>query len=147
MDESEVVGKPRKKYKTKMKAIEGEVVGRPSSYKPEYCAELIEHMKSGFTYESFAGRVGVDRSTIYEWESHKDFSDAKKKGKEFLTLRNEMLYQQALTGANTRINPTLLIFLMKNCNGWRDKVEVEDVTRLSIDELKAEAKRLLGMDE
>ncbi len=58
-------------------------VGRPSDYKPEYCQMLIEHMSAGYSYESFAGKIGKGRDTIYRWEKEfQDFQDAKKIGKD-----------------------------------------------------------------
>ena len=55
--------------------------GRPTSYKPEYCDMLIRHMRSGLSFESFAGVVGVSKQTIYDWEKvNPEFLDAKKKG-------------------------------------------------------------------
>ena len=56
-------------------------VGRPTLYRPEYCQELISHMQSGFTFESFAGRIGVAKHTIYDWDKvHPEFLQAKKQG-------------------------------------------------------------------
>jgi hypothetical protein len=57
------------------------VLGRPTEYRTEYCSELVDHMNKGYSFESFAGLIGVARSTIYEWvTSQPDFSDAKKAG-------------------------------------------------------------------
>ena len=54
-------------------------VGRPSDYRPEYCQKIIEHCREGFSFESFAGLIGVHVDTLYEWEKvHKEFSESKK---------------------------------------------------------------------
>ncbi len=59
--------------------------GRPAKFKPEYCEQLIKFMgnpKAPMPYESFAGEIGVDRDTLYNWEKlFPEFSDAKKRGR------------------------------------------------------------------
>ena len=53
--------------------------GRPSKYKEEYCDLLIQEMGRGYSYEAFAGIIGVADVTLYEWEKvHPEFSRAKK---------------------------------------------------------------------
>lgn len=52
-------------------------VGRPSSYRPEYCQLVIEHMKGGMSIASFAAAVGVSRETIWKWgKEHPEFRNA-----------------------------------------------------------------------
>lgn len=47
-------------------------------YKPEFCQILIEHMTQGADFRSFAGYIGVSRSTLYNWvEKHPAFAEAK----------------------------------------------------------------------
>lgn len=51
--------------------------GRPSKYKPEYCAEVVKHMTDGSSLTSFAAEIDVARSTINEWMGeHPEFSEA-----------------------------------------------------------------------
>ena len=114
---------------------EGYVFGRPTLYKQEYCEMLKEHMGKGFSFESFAGLIGTDRSTIYEWlTSQKDFSDAKKQAFELSRLFWEQqgligLYDENFgNGAGSRkLNATVYIFNMKNRfpDEWREKTEVK----------------------
>lgn len=57
------------------------MVGRPTEFKPEYCDQLIDHMSTGMSYESFAAEIRVGRSTIYDWEnSHPMWKEAKEIG-------------------------------------------------------------------
>lgn len=57
--------------------------GQPTLYKPEYCDALITHMREGYSFESFAANISVNRDTLYTWtEVHPEFSDAKRAGKE-----------------------------------------------------------------
>lgn len=51
---------------------------RPTKYKPKYCKMLIDHMKSGLSFESFGAVIDVNRDSLFEWvKRHKAFSDAK----------------------------------------------------------------------
>lgn len=52
--------------------------GRPTDYLPEYCEQVIDFMAGGFSFEAFAGKIGVSKQTLYEWTKvHPEFSDAK----------------------------------------------------------------------
>lgn len=64
-----VLKKGKKKYKK---------AGQPTKYKKKYCKMLIEHMKEGFSFETFSAIIQVNPDTLYEWASkHKEFSVAK----------------------------------------------------------------------
>jgi transposase len=55
--------------------------GRPTDYKPEYCAEAIDYIGHGKSKEAFAGHIGVAVSTVYLWlDKHPEFSEAVKRG-------------------------------------------------------------------
>ena len=98
--------------------------GRPTSYRPEYCEMLIEHMSQGLSFESFAGVVSVCKQTIYNWlENNKEFLDAKRSGTQKCLLMWEKLgIRQAATGKGSFGS---FRFNMMNRFGWSDKNEVE----------------------
>lgn len=51
--------------------------GRPTTYRGEYCQELIKHMENGNSFESFAAVINVVPSTIYLWvQTQQAFSEA-----------------------------------------------------------------------
>jgi len=103
-------------------------VGCPTKYKPEYCQMLIEHMKQGLSFESFAGLVNVDRQTIYNWlDAHSEFFDAKKQGFEQSRLFWELAATRGATGQIPNFNATMAIFNLKNRfpKEWRDRQEVD----------------------
>jgi hypothetical protein len=53
------------------------VSGRPSDYRPEYCAQVIELGKQGKSVVQMACAIEVAKSTLYLWEKeHPEFSDA-----------------------------------------------------------------------
>ena len=100
--------------------------GRPSTYKPEYCDAVIEHMAEGASLTSFAASVGAARSTINEWMEHNpEFSESVKKGKAHCAAWWERVGRtQALDGKG---NATLVIFGLKNmaAEDWREKTQHE----------------------
>ena len=103
--------------------MKGNHGGRPTKYKPEYCEQLIAHMAKGFSFESFAGVVSVNRDTVHEWaNAHSQFSEAKKEGLE----KNRLFWEEK--GIIGIVNPTIWIFNMKNRfpREWRDRTEVEN---------------------
>lgn len=102
-------------------------VGRPSAYKPEFCQMLITWMKKPRSYESFASVVGVDRDSLYEWEKkHKEFSDAKKKGRMACQATCEALLIAQSSGQIKGGSTSSLIFFMKNTTTFRDDPIIDD---------------------
>jgi hypothetical protein len=116
--------------------------GRPTSYEERYCDLLIEHMAKGFSFESFAGLIGVSKDTLFEWNKvHKEFSDSKKIATEKCRVfwenialeniinRETMVRDQDgnITQTKTALNSSVWIFNMKNRfkDEWRDKQETE----------------------
>ena len=103
-------------------------MGRPSSYDPAYCELLAAHFEEGYSYESFAGVVGVSKQTLYNWEeAHPEFLDAKKANEAKSQLEWEKrLNMFAKTGDG---NATAIIFGLKNraSDSWRD-VKATEIT-------------------
>jgi hypothetical protein len=69
-----------KPKKTKEQPTRGR--GQPTKYRPEYCEQLVEHMKQGKSFWTFASVVSVTWETLSEWcRVHADFSEAKRLGR------------------------------------------------------------------
>lgn len=99
--------------------------GRPSTYKPEYCAALVEHMKQGYSFEAFGGVIVKSVDTLYAWlKAHDEFSEAKKEGEVLCRIWWEKMGHAGLTGKLKNFNATVWIFSMKNRFHWRDKQEM-----------------------
>lgn len=117
--------------------------GRPTKYpktkkkRTELCEALIEHGKSGLSFETFGVSNGcvevigdyVVKSTLYEWlKEHDQFSNAKK----VFEVHSQQFWEKASTDNLThykdgkQLNSTVWIFNMKNRFGWRDKIDVEE---------------------
>lgn len=118
--------------------------GRPTKYQSEYCEKLIDFMSQGYSYEAFAGKLRVAKSTLYEWEkNHSEFSNAKKIAFGVNRVFWERMGIDNLVNLSRgdSLNQTVWIFNMKNRFNWRDKVETETQVSLS-DELKDLADKL-----
>jgi hypothetical protein len=101
-------------------------VGRPSKYKKEYCELLVAHMSKGFSFESFAATINVNRDSLYEWSKvHSEFSDAKKCGVDKSLYFWEQIGLNGVVGNIENFNASAFIFNMKNKHFWTDKKEVE----------------------
>jgi DNA-binding XRE family transcriptional regulator len=109
---------------------------------PENYASRTAHMAQGFSFESFAGLVGVSKQTIYDWqEANPQFLDSKKIGIERARLFWERLGIENIINKETMVrdedgniqqtktslNSTVWIFNMKNRfkDEWKDRHEIE----------------------
>ena len=102
--------------------------GRPSKYKPEFPDALIEHMRDGNTYETFAAKIGVCDDTLREWEKvHPEFSVAKKRGWMLsMAWWENKLKENLVTSKGNTFNVAGWIYTMK-CRFpkyWREEVVV-----------------------
>lgn len=81
-------------------------VGAKTEYKPEYCAQLIEHMKKGFSFASFGSVVSKSEQTLHNWkDAHPEFLEAKNVGLVFsLRLYEEMGQKIALGQIRTIVS-------------------------------------------
>lgn len=110
--------------------------GRPRfDFKEEYCDQLITHMATGLSFESFAGALGICKDTLYTLVNrYPEFSDAKKRGFELNRLFWEKIGIQNLINENfgnnqgsKSLNSTVYIFNLKNRfpDEWRDRQVIE----------------------
>lgn len=98
--------------------------GRPSSYKPEYCQALIDHMSQGLSFDTFGATIGVSRDVIYKWcNVHEEFFQAKKIAMDKCQLWWE---QEGIRSLGFKFYQSAIwIMNMKARFGWSDKVEVQ----------------------
>lgn len=110
-------------------------VGRPSKYRPEFCKQLIKHMASGKSFESFGSVAEVGRRTLYEWlDDHPEWKEAKEAGE----MKAQDFYENRLAslvsgvkvpGFNPKLsNPTLIIFALKTRfhKTWGERKELDE---------------------
>lgn len=54
----------------------------PQTYKPEFAAQVLAHMREGYSLTAAAGMIGVWREQLYVWASkHPEMAEAMKAGK------------------------------------------------------------------
>lgn len=104
--------------------MEDKPIGRPTTYKPEYCDLLIEHMAEGRSFESFGKVAKCGKDTLYRWlKAHEEFQDA------FTRARAEHLHfmeTKALDSLierhqGSKMNTALFKLFMVNIHGWRSE--------------------------
>jgi hypothetical protein len=125
-------------------------VGRPSEYKPEYCQKVDEYLQSrqdedvkvvkqasiekGYemydtklkvklpTIEGFALFIGVNKTSLYEWEKiHDEFSNALGK---IRTEQQQRLLDKGLSG---EYNSTIAKLVLSANHGMSEKT-IQEVT-------------------
>lgn len=92
---------------------------RPSKYDPAFCQIAIDFMGEGFSQTALAGRLGISKSTLYEWmETYPDFSDALSIAKPNRVLRLE---RDMLTTENSAVvNSRRFALINADAQEWRD---------------------------
>ena len=114
--------------------------------------------RDGLRDEDIANKIGIARSTLYEWKKkHKDISDALKRGKEVVDIeventllkkalgyeyKEKMAFKKKNADGSESIemrevtryahpDTTSIIFWLKNRKPvqWRDKQEIENINR------------------
>lgn len=100
-------------------------MGRPTKYRKKYCEDLILHMAQGYSFDSFAGVIGINRDSIYQWVAkHKDFADARSIGYAEGLLYMEKVGKAAMLGKIPGFRDKMHNMKMKNIYGWKDRVDV-----------------------
>jgi hypothetical protein len=95
-------------------------------YKPEFCDMLVEHMKGGLSFESFAGLVGTCRNTLYTWENdYPEFKKAKEAGRAACLLYDERILREGVEGNIKGYNVAAHKWKMANIHKWADRQEVD----------------------
>ena len=115
---------PRKKRAPSLNRYEP--FGRPTAYRAEYCALLYEHMRNGYSFESFAGIVGVCRATVFNWcRDYPDFQEARDRAHSACLLFWEgVAIDNLISTPDAKLNTGVWFANMKNRFGWKDKTEL-----------------------
>lgn len=111
-------------------------IGRPTDYEDNYPEMLIEHFKSGLSFEAFGGVIGGSKQTLYTWtEKYPEFMDAKQRGLMMSRMVWEKmgidgLYNQVFKDEDgmtisKSINAVVWKVNMANRFGWGEKSTVE----------------------
>lgn len=78
------INAPKKKEVKRQEKYPNLLAGTPQdTFKSEYCQQLIDFMKKGYSLASFGAEIGRSRETLYEWmRSHPEFKEAHQIGKQ-----------------------------------------------------------------
>lgn len=121
--------------------------GRPSSYDPSYCEQVVELGKQGKSQVQIAVALDVSRKTLWDWsEAHPEFSAALTRAKECEQDWWENAGQVGLTGDkfNSAVWSKSMSARFRDDYTERRQTEVDLKTTLSKeqrDAIIAEAKR------
>jgi hypothetical protein len=101
--------------------------GPPSKYKEAYNNEVIEYLAQGYSVAAFAGHIGVDKTTVFDWlKKYPEFAASYQiaKGKSLAFWEGLLI---AAAKGETKAAPAVLIFGVKNRGPeeWRDVQSLE----------------------
>ena len=106
-------------------------VGRPSTYKPEMCEQLIEAMAGGHSAEAGAAKIGISARSLFDWQKlHPEFLMAIQEGRHRALLFWE---ERAIEVAHGKAgNAQLITLALKNrsraASGWHHDVLKTELT-------------------
>lgn len=118
--------------------------GRPTSYDPKYCEQIIEHMKKGKSILSFAKLINTGRETLHGWaRENKEFSDAMKLAKDYCEAWWEEQGEEGLweNPGERKISAAMFKWNTAARFGWREKQEIEMDATVRNSPLKEELKQ------
>lgn len=119
-------------------------MGRPTVYKPDFCARVVELGKLGKSKAQIGAELGVARSTIDEWmKTDADFSAAIACARDFAMAWWEEQGQTGMWQSDTgeKLNPQLWSRSMaaRFPDDYRESSKVEHAGSLTLTELIAQS--------
>jgi len=112
--------------------------GRPSTYDPKYCRDIVEFCKGGASITSFAASINVCRDTITNWgNEHAEFFAAVKTAKAQAAAWYDAQARLVASG-DSKGNPTLCIFGLKNFapDDFRDVQETKHSGEVTVTKIE-----------
>jgi len=103
--------------------------GRPSLYRDEYCEEVVNVMRAGFSLTAFAGIIGVTPMTVTNWrKEHPEFDEACEVAKAARVVHWEEASIQTGRGGGGPGSATMVQFALRNISAheYPDKQRVEN---------------------
>jgi hypothetical protein len=94
-------------------------VGRPTDYRPEFCARVVACMAQGYSLTAFAGEIGHHKAAVYRWlEQFPEFSEAVERGR----AARLKAWEKRLMDADKGAQAATSIFALKNSDPeeWRE---------------------------
>lgn len=117
--------------------------GRPTTYRSQYCAEVIKFMGKGKSMRQFAAHLKVPKRTIYEWEKDQpEFSQALKLARELSEAKWMDKLESLMTNRNA--NAALVKLYFANRFRWHEKADQKSSSEELADALAKLAEKLPG---
>lgn len=93
-------------------------------FQEKYCDMLIRHMEEGFTFNSFAAKIGVATHTLFNWrKKYPEFQAAFDIGYAKGMYHWEQIGKAGITGMLKGFNGWAWFLIMRNRFGWNNKQE------------------------
>ena len=135
--------RPRPFKRTTIAADERNPIGRPSSYRPEYCEAVVTAMKTeGISLSAFAAIINADTTTVYDWiRAHSDFALAVKRAR----AQRLLFLERKLLKENNK-DAIASIFALKNAapDEWQDRRYVDQSVHVKADLLTTDQLRAIA---
>jgi hypothetical protein len=102
--------------------------GRPSSYRPEFCARIVDAMATGLSLDAAAAEIGISPRSAYQWQRDiLEFSQAIEMGRAKALLLWE---KRAIAVANGEGGDAQIISLAlrnrsRSASGWHEAARLE----------------------
>ena len=105
-------------------------MARPTSYRPEFCDQVIEYGKAGKSLAWMAAELDVSKDTVYEWAKvHPEFSDALTRARNHAQRWWEDLGQENILSRPGEGSLNAGVYSRSMAarfpDDWRDKQEIE----------------------
>ena len=110
--------------------------GQRTKYLPEFCDQLVEHMSSGFSFDSFKAVTGSSLVAMYDWvDRYPDWAYAKEQGNAARLLYLEQKLMEAACGGRNQV-PAIVHALKNVGNGmaWEGCAPIQGKTRVSTED-------------
>lgn len=112
--------------------------GRPTTYKPEYCQQLLDAARDGYSLTAFAGLVGICYDVVNEWANvHPEFGRAVKNAKALRSIWWQDIARNLAANGGTGGQVAMCIFMLKNYapHEFKDRQELDVSGKITLEAL------------
>ena len=114
--------------------------GQPTKYRESMCQAVKDMMAQGMAKKAVSKELGIDFKSFLKYiDKHPEFAEAVEQGMVLAEIYWQDKYEKAALG-ESKANPAMMIFYMKNRFKWTDRIEqkVETQALPTLDEWEAQ---------